>query len=251
LDEKINRAENSRINQIKFEGSNLPPGTIIFDGSQDLFLAAVACEEGVFYSCEVEARKNLQEKLFSTLFELLESAGFKRPHQQPLLAVGCGPGSYTSVRVSVAAGRAMAQAAGSPVLILDSLEIVARSYWLLNSCALGKVAIVRDAKMNQVYLAGYELDSDIKKIHPVQIFGIEEAKRFLRENHYLTVISDTFSVYSFFKDLNFLEVRPRAIGLISTALEKYKEGTLSTWEKLLPVYLRVSYAEMKYDANQG
>jgi|GEM_PF-5545185 len=245
------KAQDRKVKKIKFEEAAFPAGTIILDGSLDFLAAAIALGEGVFYAFELQTKRNLQEKLFSALKYLAAEAGFKEHFKPPLIAVGCGPGSYTSVRVSVAAARAMAQAADCSVLTLDSLDILMHSFWLFNSCAASRTAVVRDAKMNQVYVAGYEVDREVKKILSTSVMGLEEAVRFLTENKYVFVISDTLEVKTHFSNFDFYESNPGAIGLISAACDALKKNKPVSWEKVLPVYLRVSYAEMKHNADKS
>lgn len=248
MEKKTFRPEDGKVKKIRFEGASFSPGTIFLDGSLDRLVAAVAADEDLFYALELQAKRNLQEELFPVLKKLISEAGFKEPYRPPLIVAGCGPGSYTSVRVSVAAVRAMAQAAGCFILPLDSLDVLMHSFWLLNSCAACRSAVVRDAKMNQVYVAGYEIDDDVKKIISTKVAGFEEAASFLSENKYSLVVSDTPEIKKHFSSFAFYESSPNAIGLISAACSALKKEKPVSWEKILPVYLRVSYAEMNQNA---
>ena len=64
------------------------------------------------------------DALFPTLDRLLKSKRLKRA-DLALIAVDHGPGSFTGVRVGVAAARAVAQALALPIVGVGSLEILA------------------------------------------------------------------------------------------------------------------------------
>lgn len=62
--------------------------------------------------------------LFPTIDRLLKNARLKKP-DLALVAVDHGPGSFTGVRVGVAAGRAIAQSLSLPIVGIGSLEALA------------------------------------------------------------------------------------------------------------------------------
>jgi tRNA threonylcarbamoyladenosine biosynthesis protein TsaB len=70
-------------------------------------------------------------------------------------AVTVGPGSFTGVRVGVAAARAFALAAGRPVVGVSSLEVIAaRGRQLLGARGDGRTLMVAvDARRGGIYCA--------------------------------------------------------------------------------------------------
>ncbi|MCI0651764.1 MAG: tRNA (adenosine(37)-N6)-threonylcarbamoyltransferase complex dimerization subunit type 1 TsaB [Planctomycetes bacterium] len=67
-----------------------------------------------------------------------------------LVAVSAGPGSYTGVRIGVAAAKAIAYALRIPALALSTLEIIAR-----NVTADGEFAVLLDARRGACYAARF------------------------------------------------------------------------------------------------
>lgn len=72
------------------------------------------------------------------------------------IAVTTGPGTFTGIRVGVAAARALALATGAGVVGIPSLEVIARQVRETLRGADGSFAIACDARRGQVYFAVYD-----------------------------------------------------------------------------------------------
>jgi len=72
--------------------------------------------------------------------------------QVDCFAVAAGPGSFTGLRIGVAAAKAFGQAAGRPVIAVSSLQALAFRFRQFSSL----VAPVVDARRQQIYAAVYE-----------------------------------------------------------------------------------------------
>jgi tRNA threonylcarbamoyladenosine biosynthesis protein TsaB len=106
--------------------------------------------------------------LLPRITAMLDGAGV-RGSEVGLVAFGCGPGAFTGLRTSAAVAQGLALGWGVPVLAVDSLLIVAEdARWQCAAApdaAMGghdakedepvDVAVVMDARMNQVYAALY------------------------------------------------------------------------------------------------
>jgi tRNA threonylcarbamoyladenosine biosynthesis protein TsaB len=70
------------------------------------------------------------------------------------IAVGVGPGTFTGLRVGIATAKALARAAGTPVVAVSTLEALA-----LNArAASAPVAAVLDARRGEVFAAAWLYD---------------------------------------------------------------------------------------------
>ena len=69
------------------------------------------------------------------------------------IAVVVGPGSFTGIRIGIAAGRAIGLAAGVPVVGVSSLAAFAAP--LIGRDGVGVIAAAVDAKHGQVYVQGF------------------------------------------------------------------------------------------------
>jgi tRNA threonylcarbamoyladenosine biosynthesis protein TsaB len=72
------------------------------------------------------------------------------------IAVTVGPGTFTGVRVGVAAARGLALATAAPVTGVTSLEVIARRACDLGGGEEGFVGVAADARRGQVYFALYD-----------------------------------------------------------------------------------------------
>jgi tRNA threonylcarbamoyladenosine biosynthesis protein TsaB len=74
------------------------------------------------------------------------------------IAVSVGPGSFTGIRVGVAAARGFALSLGIPSVGVTTLEVMAASHRERNSA--NPVLVVMDAKRGEVYLQRFDGNGD-------------------------------------------------------------------------------------------
>lgn len=73
------------------------------------------------------------------------------------VAFGCGPGSFTSVRIAVGIAQGIAYGADLPVIAVSSLAALAQS--ANTKTGARRVLAAIDARMGEVYWGAYECDS--------------------------------------------------------------------------------------------
>ncbi len=93
--------------------------------------------------------------LMPTVAELTAAAGWQ-PRDIEQIYLSIGPGSFTGLRVAVAAARAMHQAIGCRLLAVSTLEVIAQNA----PPAARQVVVVLDAKRGQVFGARYRRAAD-------------------------------------------------------------------------------------------
>ncbi len=96
------------------------------------------------------------EALFPLIDETVQEAG-RAPGDIDQVAVTFGPGTFTGVRIGVAAARGLAVASGVPVIGISSLHAIALSA-LANQASSDPVATLIDARRDQIYMAVYGSD---------------------------------------------------------------------------------------------
>jgi tRNA threonylcarbamoyladenosine biosynthesis protein TsaB len=83
-------------------------------------------------------------------------------------AVTSGPGSFTGLRVGLAAIKALAEALQKPIVAISLLEAVARS-----AASRGRVLAALDAGRGDVYVGDYELGQHVR-MHSERLLSREE-----------------------------------------------------------------------------
>ncbi|MCS7067373.1 MAG: tRNA (adenosine(37)-N6)-threonylcarbamoyltransferase complex dimerization subunit type 1 TsaB [Meiothermus sp.] len=90
------------------------------------------------------------EVLWGELEAFLHQAGIGLPDLDGI-AVGRGPGSYTGLRVGIAAGLGLARGLGVPVTGVDTLEATALRY-------RGAVTVAQTTRNGLCYTASYQIE---------------------------------------------------------------------------------------------
>jgi len=164
------------------------------------------------------------------------------------IAVARGPGSFTGIRIGVAAAKGLAWGAEKPLCGVSTLEAMA---YPAACAAQGKViCCAMDARRNEVYNALFEVspEGELERICEDRAISIDvimdEAQNSDRE--YLFVGDGAKLCYNKFLENNMKASLAPAHLLfqsawgVACAAEKAEE---SSAEELSPVYLRLSQAE--------
>lgn len=117
------------------------------------------CEGGrVVAETVVDCGRAHAERLVSTMDWILAEAGVGL-NQVDLLAVSVGPGSFTGLRIGVAAWKGLALAGGLPLVGVPTLDAMTR----LGAFRDATVCPLLDAKMNEVFGAVYRFVSGARE----------------------------------------------------------------------------------------
>lgn len=93
------------------------------------------------------------ERLIPMCQEVCDTAGLSFADLDAL-AVTCGPGTFTGVRIGLAAAKGLALALDIPLVGLTTLEVVAQNAAVAGS--EGRIAVAHDARRAEVYLQIFE-----------------------------------------------------------------------------------------------
>ncbi len=107
-------------------------------------------------------------QLIPQISELLSSNGFTK-NGVGAFAVGAGPGSFTGLRIGLAAVKALAEVLGKPIAAVSLLEAC-----VVASAARGKVMSVLDAGRGDVYVGEYEIPADAGRVPRERMLGRSE-----------------------------------------------------------------------------
>ena len=169
--------------------------------------------------------------------------------QVDVFAVSAGPGSFTGIRIGVAAVKGLAMAAGKPCAAVSTLEAIGENY--RGQEAL--VCAVMDARRSQVYNACFRGTGEgLERLTPDRAIGLPELAAELknRENPQILVGDGALLCYTTFKEQGLdVHLAPphlryqSAWGVARAALEQARTGALTDAQGLVPVYHRLSQAE--------
>jgi tRNA threonylcarbamoyladenosine biosynthesis protein TsaB len=108
---------------------------------------------------ELQPRQHSQ-RLFGMLRELLPGAD-PRAHGVTLLAYGCGPGSFTGLRIAASAVQGLAFATGLSCAAVSTLACLAQTAVRTKSLAEGAIVVpLLDARIDEVYFSVHRLQAD-------------------------------------------------------------------------------------------
>lgn len=163
----------------------------------------------------------------SQLFEPLRSALTATGNDLDRIVVGLGPGSYTGVRIAIAAAQGISMTRGIPALGLPSI-LCPQAAHLSTS-----FAVIGDARRDGFFVSTIS-DNQVTE-RGIQIFSSEELKKWLSEN-------ENLPLYTY--DAKMVEIspailtHPSAVALASLGQKVTPDPDVQTLE---PIYLRDAF----------
>ena len=169
-----------------------------------------------------------------------------------LFAVSHGPGSFTGLRIGVATAKGLAHACQKPIIGISTLEALAYNLPFCEHI----IVPVMDAGKNRVYAASYIWDEGFRTLGEPEAMTIEECVESCGDLLETVFVGDGAAVHmdyikeklgdkAFFAPANSFE--QRASSVACAAYEKYKNGEISSYTEVNPVYLKKSQAERELE----
>jgi len=199
-----------------------------------------------------EIRSNIKrahaEKIILTIDKVLNEIKIE-PKDLDLIAVSIGPGSFTGLRIGLAAVKGLAFAANLSVVSVPTLDALALQAQLCPSqiCPLIK------AQANEVYTALYSFkNGNLKRKSDYQLINLESLSELIKEK--------TLIINSGIKNFNdfiteelkeIIEIAPHEMSLASgfsvaqIGFEKFLKNDVENIDWLTPYYLKDFKAKKK------
>jgi tRNA threonylcarbamoyladenosine biosynthesis protein TsaB len=191
---------------------------------------------------------NGHSKLILPMIDALMADTGLKPTDLDGLAFGCGPGSFTGVRIATGIIQGIAFALDLPVVPVSNLAAVAQDFFDHNPENLAFVAM--DARMNEIYWGVYQRNAD----GYAELIG-KEAVTPASEVEFPDVsgmgIGSGWKIYNqeLLTHLSHRIIRyevdnlPRARAITRLGVEGFKQGLAVPVEHAMPVYLRDKVAK--------
>ena len=162
--------------------NNLP--ILALETSGDLCSAAVLLEDNVFYEYNINKKHIHSEKLPVMIQTVLESSGISL-NEINHIAVSNGPGSFTGLRIGLAAAKGIAFGIGLPIVPVPTFDACALQ--LMNITEQGtEFVIISQAGVDDVYLAKYlNKNGGFSEIIPLQLTAKSEIENYVNGNDFV------------------------------------------------------------------
>ncbi|KUG04477.1 hypothetical protein ASZ90_018145 [hydrocarbon metagenome] len=174
-----------------------------------------------------------------------------------ILAVTAGPGSFTGLRIGMAAVKGISMAARKPVVAVSTLDTLAGN--IAGSNAL--VAALLDARKNEVYCAFYDAKGTMPErlqepiaCTPETFLQIARDLADHKNKDRIILLGDGYYRYSDYFDGELKDrllpipghlMLPRAAAAGILAIDKARQGEFADVFHLRPWYIRLSEAEYR------
>ncbi len=165
------------------------------------------------------------------------------------VAIAAGPGSFTGLRIGIAAAKGLAWAADKPCLGVSTLEAMAENIAHLDGLVVGAM----DARRGQVYNAVFEAKGGaLTRLCPDRAISLEAlAGELAGETRPITVLGDGGALCRRYLAEHGVPcslapaalLYQNAVGVGLAAERAYARGEAVSAQELLPVYLRPAQAE--------
>lgn len=177
-----------------------------------------------------------EQVLLSWINELFTEAQLNR-NSLDVICYSAGPGGFTGIRIGAAIAQGLALAQDLTVLAIPSLQVIAQGVHREKN--VSNVVIIQDARIEQVYLGYYQVDSAgiMRAVNADSICKLTEIN--------LSEFSQHSIIVSNMADLKGIEFNPAAIDVLFLGKDLLQKGVATKAIDALPIYLRTENAWKK------
>ncbi|NOU21722.1 MAG: tRNA (adenosine(37)-N6)-threonylcarbamoyltransferase complex dimerization subunit type 1 TsaB [Methyloglobulus sp.] len=214
--------------------------------------AAEACSAALMIDGEITEQFSLtangHSKLILPMIDSLMSDASLQPADLDGLAFGCGPGSFTGVRIATGIIQGIAFALDLPVVPISNLAAVAQDFFDHNDENL--VFVAMDARMNEIYWAVYQRNAaDYAELLGTEAVTPANEIKFpdllgVGIGSGWKVCHQELSARLSYRVIRYeIDNLPRARAVARLGAEGFKQGLAVSAEHAMPVYLRDKVAK--------
>ena len=225
---------------------------LAIDTATQVSSVAVASADKLAAELTMQAKLTHSETLMPHVEKVLAMAGVKK-EQLEGIAVSIGPGSFTGLRIGLAAAKAMAYALNLPIVGVSTLKALAYHYPVPGI----RIVSLLDAQKGNAYRESYEWqDGNLKVIQPVEVLPLSEIITECAESGRQVVLTGDVAAKRVRGKIELPEnvqvapahlVMPRAACVAMLGLAEFAAGRHDNVMNMEPVYIRRSEAEVLWE----
>lgn len=217
---------------------------LAIDTATEACSAALRIDDEIIEKYQLAPRQHTM--LILPMIDQLLSEAELQPQQLDGLAFGCGPGSFTGVRIASGVIQGIALGAELPVVAISTLASLAQQGFDRSDATLAFAAM--DARMQEVYWGVYQRNQQgLAVLQGQEIVGLAKHIEYPDVNG--IAVGSAWQVYQTEMlaqvqnkvDNIYAEILPRASAIAKLALTENQQWV--TAEQAMPVYLRNNVAK--------
>ncbi len=226
---------------------------LAIDSSAKAASVCVANEEKIIGEFFINTSLTHSQTLMPMTEQLLNNTEIKID-KVDAIAVNAGPGSFTGVRIGVAAAKGLAFSNNLPCVSVSTLESMA--FNLLGT--EGVICAVMDARCSQVYNAMFRISGEkFERLTDDRALSLSDLLSEVRQiDEKIFIVGDGAEItYEFLKnEIQNVVLAPKnkrtqtASSVALAALQKLSEGKTQSAAELMPFYLRLPQAQRELNA---
>lgn len=213
---------------------------LAIDTSSSVCSTALLEDNNLIDEISLDDGRTHSENLMPLVKELLERNNINLSEIN-LIAVSCGPGSFTGIRIGISSVKAMAEVYNIPVAEVTSLETLAAK----DVSEKNKITLI-DAKNNQVYAGIFDKGYNLLEEYMADDINIIFEK-IVRYSNSICIGNGAElhkCILEKIEGISFLENNSQsAFCTGKIGYKKYLENNLKNADTIMPIYLRKSQAE--------
>lgn len=224
---------------------------LALETSSKVSSVAIAEDNRLLAEITTESKLTHSKTLIPHIEKVLKLAN-KEKSDMEKIAVSIGPGSFTGLRIGLAAAKAIAYALNIPLYGVPTLKSLAYHFLTPNL----KIVATMDAQKNAAYRESYEfIGGDLKVIDALEVLPVEAVRdEILNCDKNIMLLGE--KAEKIYENLNrdniylapFYARMPRAALVAMYAL---KTGAPDNLMNLEPLYVRKSEAEVLWEKRHG
>lgn len=219
---------------------------LAIDTSTKFLSLAVADEEKILAKLHEHSKMKHSALLMPAVETLLEKCGLKIKDMDAI-ALSIGPGSFTGLRIGVAACKAMNLALGIPIVALPTLDVIAYNFIDRKERVLCPVI---DAKKNKIYTCLYNAKEG--KLHRLTDYMLTDMNKIIAKiKSPALFFGDALMLYGEeCRNNKYIRISredwfPKAEVAARLGIVKAKKKKIENAEKLVPMYMHSQYCQVR------